>query len=136
MGNAAYQSLADRRRAIGILPQSSRNILLDLPDDGLDLSNAHLQEHCLDAEFDTPEQKMSGTNKLDVNKSVIQIQSRNEALLKRGRKHNGRSVKYKVGTVGETLAKRGQGHLDTQHGCLLLKPSDDTRNPNGLYCTS
>ena len=68
MGNAAYQSLADHRRGIGILPQSSRNVLLDLPDDGLDLSNAHLQKHCLDARFDIPEQKMAGTNKLNVNK--------------------------------------------------------------------
>ena len=29
-----------------------------------------------------------------------------------------RRVRYKVGAVGETLAKRGQGHLETQHGCL------------------
>ena len=26
--------------------------------------------------------------------------------------------RIKVGAVGETLAKRGQGHLETQHGCL------------------
>ena len=36
----------------------------------------------------------------------------------RGKQHVRRSVRYKVGPGGETLDKRGQGHLEIQYGCL------------------
>ena len=74
MNILAYQSLVDRRPGIGVLHFRVTAIFLHCRSARrcLDLSNADLQRHGLVAGFESPEQKLSGTNRLDVSNGPIE----------------------------------------------------------------